>query len=459
MSKCKGCGKYIAQKDITKCSKCQNYYHRTCALVATPGVKSVSPKWICAGCNVVLATPPAVAEACVSSQPSNSHGATASNNLPKDCNPAQTVDVSLILKEIRIFREEINALISELREFREEMLSLQADNKMCNDRVDLLEKRVGALEEKSDQHLYPDLTTLETTVRDLKLKLNEREQESLLNDIEVSGDVVYAKRAGNGRRNYEESEEKAPRPRVIVVRLTRRETREELLHSARVRRGLTTKDIQLAGTPRRVYINERLTQVNRKLFHKAREAAMHHNYRHEELMEVVERHKIDFISINETWLREGEEGKAPALPGYLLKHIPRSATVKRGRGGGIGFYIKREVTARRHSHPVDSLHSSVEQMWFTTSVNGIKLAIGTAYRPPWLDVDLFLDALTFSVNSLGHCDGMVLMGDFNINMLNESDAKTDKLKTFLSYISLKQIIDTPTHFTPCLLAILLCSIL
>ncbi|CAB3260975.1 unnamed protein product [Arctia plantaginis] len=260
MSKCKGCGKYIAQKDITKCSKCQNYYHRTCALAATPGVKSVSPKWICAGCNVVLATPPAVAEACVSPQPSNSHGATASNNLPRDCNPAQTVDVSLILKEIRIFREEINALISELREFREEMLSLQADNKMCNDRVDLLEKRVGALEEKSDQHLYPDLTTLETTVRDLKLKLNEREQESLLNDIEVSGvpesngenakqiinmisiklgikleeqDVVYAKRAGNGRRNYEESEEKAPRPRVIVVRLTRRETREELLRSAR----------------------------------------------------------------------------------------------------------------------------------------------------------------------------------------------------------------------------------
>ncbi|CAB3256183.1 unnamed protein product, partial [Arctia plantaginis] len=46
-------------------------------------------------------------------------------------------------------------------------------------------------------------------------------------------DVVYAKRAGNGRSNYEESEEKAPRPRVIVVRLTRRETREELLRSAR----------------------------------------------------------------------------------------------------------------------------------------------------------------------------------------------------------------------------------
>lgn len=56
-----------------------------------------------------------------------------------------------------------------------------------------------------------------------------------------------------------------------------------------------------------------------------------------------------------------------------------------------------------------------------------KLAVGTAYRPPWKDVDSFVDAQCNSLNSLSSCIWIVLLGDFNINYLNELDPKTVEL--------------------------------
>ncbi|XP_026746967.1 uncharacterized protein LOC113508210 [Trichoplusia ni] len=72
---------------------------------------------------------------------------------------------------------EVNALRTEVREFREELMG----------RVDALEVRVNEVEEKIEQSVSPRLAELETTVSELKLQLNEREQESLLNDVQVSG--------------------------------------------------------------------------------------------------------------------------------------------------------------------------------------------------------------------------------------------------------------------------------
>lgn len=55
------------------------------------------------------------------------------------------------------------------------------------------------------------------------------------------------------------------------MRLARRVLRDQLLKEARVRRGVTTEGVGLPGSPRRFYVNERLTRVNRMLFRKARE--------------------------------------------------------------------------------------------------------------------------------------------------------------------------------------------
>ena len=157
----------------------------------------------------------------------------------------------------------------------------------------------------------------------------------------------------------------------------------------------------------------------------------------------LENHPVDIMAINETWLREGEEARAPAPPGYRLRHTPRPAGV-RSRGGGVGFYIRRGVYARTLDPPQTQ---SVEQMWLGVNLSGYKVAIGTAYRPPWLDVDTFIDALTESVGLFSTFDHIVLMGDFNINLLSINETKSKKLLAFLHCMKLEQYVNSATNFT------------
>ncbi|CAH2095137.1 unnamed protein product [Euphydryas editha] len=157
----------------------------------------------------------------------------------------------------------------------------------------------------------------------------------------------------------------------------------------------------------------------------------------------MDRHRVDLMAINETWLRDGEEGRAPHVPGYRLRHIPRPLTV-RSRGGGVGFYIRDGLTVRVLAHPENEL---VEQMWVKILIRGKTVVIGTAYRPPWLAADLFFNALTESVTSFLWSDNILLAGDFNIDFLNKGHTNYRKLCDFLTTTNLSQLVITPTHFT------------
>lgn len=163
--------------------------------------------------------------------------------------------------------------------------------------------------------------------------------------------------------------------------------------------------------------------------------------RHEEFIVMLERHAVDILAINETWLRAGEESRAPAPYGYRLRHVPRPTTI-RPRGGGVGFYIRQGF--RTINHPPTP---NVEQMWLSLRLNGHSVAIGTAYRPPWLNIDTFIDSLTESVSFLSSFDYIILMGDFNINLLLQNDSQSSKLQQFLTCVNFKQYVLQATHFT------------
>ncbi|KAL0831856.1 hypothetical protein ABMA28_001386 [Loxostege sticticalis] len=153
----------------------------------------------------------------------------------------------------------------------------------------------------------------------------------------------------------------------------------------------------------------------------------------------------DIMAINETWLGPGEEDRAPKLTDYRLRHTPRPSHIKKGLGGGVGFYVRRGINVRACPHPVTS--ASVEQMWISTRLLNQVIIIGTAYRPPWLDPEVFLNAITESVASFTWADGLVLTGDFNINLLNEGSSRCRELMQCIHSQNLKQLIDEPTHYT------------
>ncbi|XP_075991862.1 uncharacterized protein LOC142987171 [Anticarsia gemmatalis] len=86
-------------------------------------------------------------------------------------------------------------------------------------------------------------------------------------------DIVSADRIGGRRIDATSAAgEMEIRPRTVIVRLARRSLRDDLINGARVRRGATTADLNMAGAPRRFYVNERLTKLNRLLFRRARDA-------------------------------------------------------------------------------------------------------------------------------------------------------------------------------------------
>lgn len=148
---------------------------------------------------------------------------------------------------------------------------------------------------------------LTATISQLRSELNDRDQESLLKDIEIScvpetlgenvtglaiilgqklavplteHDIVEATRIGRAPQLEEGVHGPAPRPRLLVVRLARRAVRDQLLQAARVRRGATTEGTGIPGPSCRFYVNERLTPYNRRLFQKARDLKQQFGWRY-----------------------------------------------------------------------------------------------------------------------------------------------------------------------------------
>lgn len=172
-------------------------------------------------------------------------------------------------------------------------------------RISNLEKRISVIEENQQRlkspspSIHPDV---EKMINQLKSDLNDREQELLSNDIDISNlpeasgenvlhtallvastlglniderDIVSAERVGARRINATESSSTPGllpvRPRSLVVRLARRGLRDQWLANARSRRGATSADLKLPGPPVRFFVNERLTKQNKQLFRMARE--------------------------------------------------------------------------------------------------------------------------------------------------------------------------------------------
>ncbi|XP_048001436.1 uncharacterized protein LOC125238207 [Leguminivora glycinivorella] len=234
---------------------------------------------------------------------------TDGNTTPRDngLNLTSVNDSQLLVTELRLFREEMRAMSLEIRALRTSLQSLSARIDGCDGRIDELCARVESLESGPQQSDSGVNKSLAETVSLLRLELNDRDQELLLNDIEISSvpetngenamhlvttlgqklgieltehDIVDATRVGRAPQLQEGVHGPAARPRPLVVRLARRVVRDRLLQAARVRRGVTTEGTGIPGRTCRFYVNERLTPHNRRLLYKARELKQQYSWRY-----------------------------------------------------------------------------------------------------------------------------------------------------------------------------------
>ncbi|KAL0870239.1 hypothetical protein ABMA27_005272 [Loxostege sticticalis] len=235
-------------------------------------------------------------------------------------NNPQLAGLGELINEFRLFREEmreeLKATRADIASVRDDLLRLAGRVGRCESFVSGLDGRVKAMEERlrrdgeaggprldeferrleaaerRQAEAVPEVGSsavagLERTVAELRLELNDRDQDALLADLEIGQlpeakgenvihsvivlagrlgvtlderDVVFAERVG-----APPAEAGGARARRVVLRLARRQLRDDLLRAARVRRGLTGE----GGA--RVFVNERLTRANRQLFRHVRE--------------------------------------------------------------------------------------------------------------------------------------------------------------------------------------------
>lgn len=288
MTKCVACGKFLSPAAAASCTSCPCVYHKVCVAISDSG--SVPKNWVCPECKKKVRK--------------GDNTNTPVKGTGEACAPSaemtETSSLAPVTSDVRNFgtmRLEIVECISEIRACRQEMAEFRASLGGIAKRLDELEQRLDGLEQKNLSSEVRGVSELQEKVAQLTQDLNDRDQDSLMSDLDIGclteekgenmvhtvlnlatklgvkldeRDIVFAERVGAPK--LEPGVATAPnRTRRVVVRFTRRHLRDELIRAARVRRNLTTSDMGLSGTPQRVYINERLTRINRLLFHQVRE--------------------------------------------------------------------------------------------------------------------------------------------------------------------------------------------
>ncbi|KAH9638104.1 hypothetical protein HF086_014965 [Spodoptera exigua] len=305
MAKCGGCGQFMSG-EVARCNGCSGVYHRRC--VALPRTGAIAVTWQCPECRKNLATDNK-AETPVRGRPMDlpaaehpsSEDPTSAGRIVLETTEDLTRD---IMAELRAFRDNLRSINKDMQLFRADIADIRSTLRDCQENVVRLEDRMVALEGR--QSSAPLDSSVNDIIAKLRQDLNDRDQELLCNDVEIANlpetngenpvhlavqiglklgvklderDIVSAERVGARRLVAMDAAGPVPRPRLLAVRLVRRDLREEVLSSARARRGATSAGLGLPAPSQPFYVNERLTAQNRLLFRKAREAGQHHGWK------------------------------------------------------------------------------------------------------------------------------------------------------------------------------------
>ena len=174
----------------------------------------------------------------------------------------------------------------------------------------------------------------------------------------------------------------------------------------------------------------------------------------DQLRSTFENRKIDIFTISETWLHKGICSNILSIPGYSFARYDRETLTHEHmvkRGGGLGIYYDHSLL---HDADVygeyNCSNKDLElQIVQFTRKNARKTVIFNVYRPPTGALDVAIDHLNEAILAISHVDrkDIVVLGDFNVDILEKRHKDTKALIYFASTNGLVQLIDSPTRCT------------
>lgn len=129
------------------------------------------------------------------------------------------------------------------------------------------------------------------------------------------------------------------------------------------------------------------------------------------------------------------------IPNYGLVRQDRSIS----RGGGVCWYVHNKYRFKViNLEPINNIQ--LEQLWISVRIKNYKYGFGVVYVPPATDMSFLedLDNTLCQINT--EVDKVVLVGDFNIDLLKTTRQST-KLINLLATYSLIQVVSQPTRIT------------
>ena len=154
---------------------------------------------------------------------------------------------------------------------------------------------------------------------------------------------------------------------------------------------------------------------------------------------------FSIIGVSETWLNKSNEHLFN-IPGFnFISNIRQHKS-----GGGVGLYIKDDLKFK----PRIDLQSTDKKLYesiFAEIIqsNGKNIIVGCLYKPPDTSVTEFNNSISPVLSTISFENKLsYIMGDFNINIINEDHQATSDFINLMNSNSLYPVISKPTQVTP-----------
>ncbi|XP_047100965.1 uncharacterized protein LOC124719820 [Schistocerca piceifrons] len=163
-----------------------------------------------------------------------------------------------------------------------------------------------------------------------------------------------------------------------------------------------------------------------------------------ELEIAVSNTQPDVLCITEHWCKDQEICSIHINPFKLANHYSR----KIAKGGVVSIYLRQELEFKKRC---EAENLSIEKFFETGAVQlyGLmkKVIVITVYRSPCGNKEVFFDKLELLLNTIYKKETVIILcGDFNINLLVESQQKRQFLDILKSF-SMSPHINNSTRIT------------
>jgi len=170
------------------------------------------------------------------------------------------------------------------------------------------------------------------------------------------------------------------------------------------------------------------------------------NANFENLMQMITElnHNFSIIGLTETKINSSNQNtRIHSIPGYNFFSQPSESNA-----GGVGFYISNKIPCFIRND-ISGSQIEFECLWIEIQCDlNHNIVCGVVYRHPHSNIDQFIEYLNNTIEKLNNENKYcVIMGDFNIDLLNTSHPATDEFLNTLETRFFNPHILQPTRIT------------